>query len=90
VAEDRADAGAGGSVPYPVYRCTADGRHYYCIEAADRFTELQAVGNRWLIHRVTASAYPEIVRIMEMMEGGQGRYKELLHEEWQRIMLLAE
>lgn len=90
VAEDRVDGMGGRSAPYPLYRCTTDGRHYFRIEASDRFTELQSVGNRWLIHRVTASAYPELVRIMEMMDGGDGRYEELANEEWERMMHLAE
>ena len=67
---------------FPIYRRTADGRHVYRIEALDAFTEMQRVGNRWLVHRVNASAYPERVRIMEMIDGADGRYLATDEEAW--------
>lgn len=68
---------------YPVYRRTHDGRHFFRIEALDRFTEIQIVGNRHLIHGVTARAYPELVRIMEMVELRDGRYEPMEPSEWE-------
>jgi hypothetical protein len=67
---------------FPIYRRTADGRHFYRIEAPDRFTEVQVIGSRRVLHAVEATQYPERVRIMEMIAGGEGRYLPLAEEEW--------
>jgi hypothetical protein len=56
---------------FPQYRCTRNGMHLYRIEADDRFTELQRVGTRWLLHRVHAQAYPEKVRLAELLAGSE-------------------
>jgi hypothetical protein len=46
----------------------------YRIEAEDRFTELQRLGARWLLHVVKDAPYPERVRIMEMVDGHAGAF----------------
>ncbi len=58
--------------PIPVYRSSADGSHHYRIEGADRFTELQRVGARWVMHVVVAHAYPEKVRLAGILSGADG------------------
>lgn len=67
---------------FPVFRCTPDRKHYYRIESLERFTEVQVIGRRAVLHVVHAAQYPERVRIMDMLEGGQGRYQQLMPEEW--------
>jgi len=59
---------------FPQYRRTATGSNLYRIEAADRFTELQRLGRRWLVHTVAQAPYPEQVRIREMLDGLGGVY----------------
>ncbi len=66
-------------------RRTADGTHLYRIEGSDRFTELQRIGKRWVMHVVEARAYPEKVRIVEMVDGDHGRYLPLSEEEWEAV-----
>ncbi len=63
----------------------ADGRHYYRIEGPDRFTELQRVGSRWLSHAVVATMYPELVRIQEMLAGGEGAYEVVEQADWDAV-----
>lgn len=58
--------------PHPIYRCSADGAHLYRIDGPDRFTELQRVGARWVMHVVVASAYPEKVRLAGIVSGADG------------------
>jgi len=48
--------------------------NFYRMEAEDRFTELQRLGSRWLIHEVKDAPYPERVRIMEMVDGHGGAF----------------
>ncbi|MFN6114996.1 MAG: hypothetical protein ACK46G_07760 [Flavobacteriales bacterium] len=82
------DNGAGpdlAEAAWPQYRRMADGRHYYRIEGPDRFTELQRVGSRWLLHAVHATMYPEMLRIQEMLNGGEGVYMVVDGAEWEAI-----
>ena len=64
----------------------ADGRHFYRIEGPQRFTEIQHVGKRTVVHHVEARAYPELVRIAEMIEGAAGRYTPMGSEEWEGLL----
>jgi len=59
-----------------------DGRHFYRIEGPDRFTEVQLVGSRALLHLVVARIYPEKVRIVEMVRDKE-RYPPITAEEWE-------
>lgn len=67
---------------FPQYRCTADGRHAYRIMPG-RFTELQRVGRRFQVYEVVARAYPEMLRIHLMLEGGDGHYLPLEADAWE-------
>jgi hypothetical protein len=51
----------------PAYRRIRGGASYYRIVAVDHFEELQRIGSRWMFHEVKASAYPERLRIQEML-----------------------
>ena len=72
------------TMEYPQYRRTTDDRHFYRIEAMDRFTEIQVIGNRHLVHSVTARAYPELVRIKEMIEREGDRYQVISEDRWSK------
>ena len=65
----------------PQYRRTADGRHAYRITAGG-FTEIQRIGRRFIVHEVYARAYPEMVRIHQMLHDPHGRYLEITAAEW--------
>ncbi|MCC6542610.1 MAG: hypothetical protein IT225_10355 [Flavobacteriales bacterium] len=73
---------------YPVYRCLVGGGHYYRIDRPDHFEELQRIGSRWLYHAVDAKAYPEQLRVREMLSL-DGPYDVLDPQEWSRTLDLA-
>lgn len=75
---------------FPILRRTADGRHLYRIDGMERFTELQRIGKQWVLHEVKADAYPEKVRIMEMIHGDDGRYIPLEEGEWDAVFRTIE
>ncbi len=55
-------------IQFPVYRRSHGGKHLFRIEGFDRFEELQRIGRRWAAHSVVAAAYPEKLRIREMLD----------------------
>lgn len=80
-AEDRPGNAAG----FPRYRRLRGGGHYYRIDGPDRFVEVQVVGTRRLVHTVQARAYPELLRIQEMIDGAEGRYEEITANDWSAV-----
>lgn len=59
---------------WPQYRRTVSGSNHYRIEAEDRFTELQRLGKRWIVHEVRNAPYPERLRIQEMLAEWEGHF----------------
>ena len=78
-AEDSALKGLGGD--YPVYRKMQGGIRFYRIESATAFSEIQLIGNRRVLHSVEATAYPEMVRIQDMLQD-TGTYDPLSEKAW--------
>ncbi len=60
-----------------------DGRHFYRIKNDETFTEIQIIGNRRTIHEISASQYPEKVRIQQMIEMADGLYEEIDVMRWE-------
>lgn len=77
-----------GTELYPVYRRLVGGSHYYRIIDPTRFEELQRIGARWLFHHVEAKAYPEQLRVREMIDLA-GPFEALEVQEWERTVDLA-
>jgi hypothetical protein len=79
----------GGRVEFPVFRMLIDGRHFYRITGPDRFTEIQIIGSRRTVHEITAAAYPEKVRVQQMISMSDGLYTEIdavrWEEEWEAM-----
>ncbi len=73
-------------IPFPQYRRLIGADHLYRIDGPDRFVELQRIGNRWVMHVVRAVAYPEKVRIMEMLADLRDTYRELDPSDWASAM----
>ena len=69
---------------FPQYRRLIGKDHLYRIDGVDRFVELQRIGARWVRHEVTAHAYPEMVRIMEMLSMKDRPYIKLDPDEWKK------
>ncbi len=76
------EGSAGEGHPWPQYRRMRDGRHVYRIESFDRFTELQRIGTRWVRHTVQVTMYPEMLRVRDMIAGGDGLYEPMTASEW--------
>jgi hypothetical protein len=55
---------------FPVYRKLANGRSFFRIDSATRFTEIQRIGRRCVVHEIVAHTYPEKVRIAELLNTG--------------------
>lgn len=75
---------------FPAYRRSANGRHFYRIESALSFTEVQVVGQRAVIHRVRGAAYPEQLRIVEMLRMHEGRFLPLEAVEFEHMLDLHD
>ncbi len=75
---------------FPVYRKSANGRHFYRIESTRAFTEVQVVGQRAVIHRVREAAYPEQVRIEEMLNMHEGGFLPLRAAEFEHALDLHD
>lgn len=70
---------------FPVYRRTADGRHYYHIVAADLFMEIQLIGSKAILHRIHAALYPERLRVQDMIDASDGHFLPSGHTEWTEV-----
>ena len=53
---------------FPQYRKLPNGNSLYRIDSERSFIELQKMGNRWWTFHIEAKQYPEILRIMDMLE----------------------
>lgn len=74
------------SSEYPIYRRSPNGLNWYRIEAMDRFTEVQVIGERSVVHKVLATTYFEKLRIQEMMEMNVGVYSQCSEDDFLRAM----
>lgn len=72
---------------FPVYRRTADGRHYYLIVAADQFMEIQLIGSKAVMHRVQAALYPERLRVQDMIDANDGHFVASGPGEWAEVSM---
>ena len=76
------DTGTQALDHWPQFRRMVDGRHYYNVLSPGHFLELQAVGRRWVLHEVLATAYPEMLRVQEMLQCLEGRYEAVSEDDW--------
>ena len=84
VAEDSPRPPGAMEPMFPAYRRLAAGQHYYRIEGPTAFTDIQVIGKRHLVHQVNGAAYPERVRIHEML-ACKGPFVEMEGAEWERM-----
>ena len=71
---------------FPAYRKLKGAQRYYRIDAADHFTEVHFIGERPVLQAVRAAAYPERLRVAEMISGDGGRYVSITEAEWQAVL----
>jgi hypothetical protein len=53
---------------FPQYRKLSNNRCFYEILDERHFREIQCVGSRKFVHVIKAEQYPEILRIMDMLD----------------------
>ena len=56
------------SIQFPIYRKYPNNRSFFKINSWTEFDEIQFVGSRGVLSMVEASAYPEKLRIKDMLE----------------------
>lgn len=78
-----------GRTVYPLFRRSAGGRNLYRIEGPQRFTELQRIGARYVLHQVEALAYPEMLRIQDMTDLAEGAYEPIEETAWNEALTLV-
>lgn len=71
---------------YPAYRRMKGTGRLFRIDGPRRFSELQPLGKHWLMHEVDASAYPEQVRVQEMLLCAGGAYEIAEASEWETAL----
>ncbi len=52
---------------FPQFRQMKGRKVYYKILSASEFIELSWIGEQKMVHRVVATQYPEMLRIMDML-----------------------
>jgi hypothetical protein len=85
----REDSVMNNEERFPVYRRSHGGRHLFRIDGLDRFEELQRIGRRWVAHAVLATAYPEKLRIREMLDLAWS-FEPSDSDEWSRAKAAME
>lgn len=68
---------------FPKFRMLVDGRHFYRIDDPEHFVEIQIVGTKRTVHQITASAYPEKLRVQQMIDMSDGLYAEIDAARWE-------
>jgi hypothetical protein len=53
---------------FPQYRKLPNGKSLYRIDSERLFIELHKMGSRWWLYNVEAKQYPEMLRIIDMLE----------------------
>lgn len=52
---------------FPVYRKLSNNKSFYRIDSERLFFEIQVVGNKSFLTQTEAKQYPEIIRIVDML-----------------------
>ena len=60
------------NTPFPVYLRITDGQSVYRIGSDTSFTEVQRVGQRYVVHHIVALTWPERLRIADMLANANG------------------
>jgi len=70
---------------FPQYRKLSNGKSWYKIENERNFIEIQLVGSKKFVHLVEAKQYPEMLRIMEMLDLSMPDISIVSEEEFNQI-----
>lgn len=70
---------------FPQYRMLSNGKSFYKITNDRHFEEIKLVGTRVFKQEFTATQYPEILRIQDMLDSMDGIYLTIDELEWDKI-----
>ncbi|MEO9258046.1 MAG: hypothetical protein ABI207_06665 [Crocinitomicaceae bacterium] len=70
---------------FPQYRKLSNGKSWYKIENERNFIEIQMVGSKKFVHLIEAKQYPEMLRIMEMLDLSMPDISIVSEEEFNQI-----
>lgn len=70
---------------FPQYRMLSNGKSFYKITNDRHFEEVKLVGTRVFKQEFTATQYPEILRIEDMLGGMDGIYLTIDEAKWEKI-----
>lgn len=73
-------------IEFPFFRRMANGRNLYRVEDHDRFTEIQYIGGRSVLHEVRSGSYPERILVMEMADCAEQRYEPITISEFEQAL----
>jgi hypothetical protein len=71
---------------FPQYRMLSNGKSFYKITNDRHFEEVKLVGTRVFKQEFTATQYPEILRIEDMLGGMDGIYLTIDEAEWEKTI----
>lgn len=67
---------------FPQYRMLSNGKSFYKITNDRHFEEVKLVGTRVFKQEFTATQYPEILRVQDMLAGMDGAYLTIGKQQW--------
>lgn len=74
---------------FPQFRKYVSGSSYFKIEGPKAFVEVQLIGSKALVHHIEAKAYPEQLRIMDMLACEGGHWEPVEQAEFERVLSAA-
>lgn len=72
-------------IDFPQYRMLSNGKSFYKITNDRHFEEIKLVGTRVFKQEFTATQYPEILRIQDMLDSMDGIYLTIDEIDWDKI-----
>ncbi len=74
------------TIKFPQYRKMSNDKAFYKITSKKTFEEIQLIGDKAVIHQFTAEQYPEMLRILDMLEMDNDWFLPLSENEYEEIL----
>lgn len=69
-------------IQFPVYRKYKNNNTFFKITSRDRFEEIQIIGARAKLNVITATQFPEMNHIYDLVYNHEGLGSEITENEW--------
>jgi hypothetical protein len=69
-------------IEYPQFRKLSNEKSYYKIDSATELTEIQRVGEKFLVHQLQAKILPEKLLISDLIACDSSNYSIITAEEY--------